>query len=112
MTAGMLIVGAGECGGRAALTLRERGYDGPVTLIGDEPHLPYERPPLSKDAMVSEAEPTPKLIGDRAHFASRRIECVTSTSAVSIDRGARHVTLADGRSSLRGVAPVASNSLS
>ena len=59
MTTGMLIVGAGECGARAALTLRERGYDGPVTLVGDEPHLPYERPPLSKDAMVSEAEPTP-----------------------------------------------------
>ena len=46
---GMVIVGAGECGARAALALREPGYDGPVTLIGDEPHLPYERPPLSKD---------------------------------------------------------------
>jgi 3-phenylpropionate/trans-cinnamate dioxygenase ferredoxin reductase subunit len=97
MTAGMLIVGAGECGARAALTLRERGYDGVVTLVGDEPHLPYERPPLSKDAMVSEAEPTPKLVGDREHFASRRIECVTGTSAVSIERAARRVTFADGR---------------
>ena len=97
MTAGMLIVGAGECGARAALALRERGYDGPVTLIGDEPHLPYERPPLSKDAMVSEAEPTPKLVGDREHFASRRIDCVTGASAVAIDRVARRVTLADGR---------------
>lgn len=52
----MLIIGAGQCGARAALTLREQGYDGPVTLIGDEAHLPYERPPLSKDAMVSEAD--------------------------------------------------------
>jgi 3-phenylpropionate/trans-cinnamate dioxygenase ferredoxin reductase subunit len=97
MTAGMLIVGAGECGARAALTLRERGYDGPVMLIGDEPHLPYERPPLSKDAMVSEAEPLPKLVGDREHFAARRIECVTGTSAVAIDRARRRVALADGR---------------
>ena len=97
MTAGMLIVGAGECGGRAALTLRERGYDGPVTLVGDEPYLPYERPPLSKDAMVSEAEPTPKLVADREHFAGRRIACVTGTSATTIDRAARRVTLADGR---------------
>ena len=64
----MLIVGAGECGARAALTLRERGYDGPVTLVGDEPHLPYERPPLSKDAMVSEAEPTPKLVARSGAF--------------------------------------------
>ena len=97
MAAGMLIVGAGECGARAALGLRERGYEGPVTLVGDEPHLPYERPPLSKDAMVSEAELAPKLVGDPEHFASRRIECVTGTSAVSIDRAARRVTLADGR---------------
>src|SRR4030095_11597743 len=97
MTAGMLIVGAGECGARAALTLRERGYDVPVMLIGDEPHLPYERPPLSKDAMVSEAEPLPKLVGDREHFAARRIECVTGTSAVAIDRARRRVALADGR---------------
>jgi 3-phenylpropionate/trans-cinnamate dioxygenase ferredoxin reductase component len=97
MTAGMLIVGAGECGARAALTLRERGYDGPVTLVGDEAHLPYERPPLSKDAMVSEAEPTPKLVGDREHFASRRINCMTGANAVAIDRAARRVTLADGK---------------
>jgi len=97
MTAGMLIVGGGECGARAALTLRERGYDGPVTLVGDEPHLPYERPPLSKDALVSDAEPTPKLVGDREHFAGRRIECMTGASAVAIDRAARRVTLADGR---------------
>ena len=96
MTAGMLIVGAGECGARAALTLRERGYDGQVTLVGDEPHLPYERPPLSKDTMVSEAEPAPKLVGDREHFSSRRIDCVTGASAVAIDRAARRVTLANG----------------
>ncbi|TIP96403.1 MAG: ferredoxin reductase, partial [Mesorhizobium sp.] len=55
MTKGMLIIGAGECGGRAALALRDLGYDGPVTLVGDEPHLPYERPPLSKDAMAGDA---------------------------------------------------------
>ena len=44
----MVIVGAGECGGRAAQALREQGYRRPVTLIGEEPHAPYERPPLSK----------------------------------------------------------------
>ena len=44
----LIIVGAGHAGGRAALTLREEGYAGRLILIGDEPHLPYERPPLSK----------------------------------------------------------------
>ena len=48
MTDGMVIVGAGECGTRAAFALREQGWGGPVTLIGTETGLPYERPPLSK----------------------------------------------------------------
>jgi len=94
----MLIIGAGECGARAALTLRELAYDGPVTLVGHEPHLPYERPPLSKEAMVCEADPAPKLVGDLQFFSERRIECVTGTRAISIDRAARSVALAHGRS--------------
>ena len=44
----ILIVGAGQTGGRAALTLRREGFEGRVTLIGNEEYLPYERPPLSK----------------------------------------------------------------
>jgi 3-phenylpropionate/trans-cinnamate dioxygenase ferredoxin reductase component len=93
----MLIIGAGECGARAALALRDGGYDAPVTLVGHEPHLPYERPPLSKDAMVSEAEPGPKLVCERQFFADRRINCVTGALAISIDRATRSVALADGR---------------
>lgn len=98
MSGGMLIVGAGECGGRAALTLRELGYGGAITLIGGEPHLPYERPPLSKDAITAETELGPKFVGDPAYFADRRIDCITSASAVAIDRARQGVTLADGRS--------------
>ncbi len=93
----MLIIGAGECGGRAALTLREQGYNGPITLVGSEPHLPYERPPLSKDAIVAEAEPAPKLIGDRQLFADRTIECVTGSAATAIDRATQSVTFTDGK---------------
>jgi ABC-type sugar transport system substrate-binding protein len=48
--AGMVIIGAGERGTRAALPLRQAGYHGAATLIGAEPHAPYERPPLSKEA--------------------------------------------------------------
>ena len=93
----MLVIGAGECGGRAALAFREQGYDGPVTLVGEEPYLPYERPPLSKQSMVSETEVGPKFIGDRQLFADRRIECVTGRRAMSIDRTNQSVALADGR---------------
>ena len=59
---GMVIIGAGEAGARAALGLREAGYGGPVTLIGEEPHAPYERPPLSKAAMTCAETPIPKFV--------------------------------------------------
>ncbi|MES0097307.1 FAD-dependent oxidoreductase [Mesorhizobium sp. M0019] len=95
MTKGMVIIGAGECGGRAALALRELGFNGPVTLVGDEPHLPYERPPLSKDAMVADA-PLLKAIATDAILAERSIRHIHSVQAVAIDRAAHVVRLSDG----------------
>jgi 3-phenylpropionate/trans-cinnamate dioxygenase ferredoxin reductase subunit len=95
MTGGIVIIGAGECGGRAALALRDLGYAGPVTLVGDEPHLPYERPPVSKDAMASDA-PAIKAIASDAIFAERSIRHVHSVQAIAIDRPAHAVRLSDG----------------
>ncbi|WP_037468178.1 FAD-dependent oxidoreductase, partial [Sinorhizobium fredii] len=60
----IVIVGAGECGARAAFALREKGFEGEISLIGAEPHLPYERPPLSKDGLAG-AEP-PKYVAGPA----------------------------------------------
>ncbi|ESZ50583.1 ferredoxin reductase [Mesorhizobium sp. L103C565B0] len=91
----MVIIGAGECGGRAALTLRELGYDGPVTLVGDEPHLPYERPPLSKDAMTSDAAEIKTIASDEI-LAEKSIRHIHSVQAVAIDRPAHMVRLSDG----------------
>ncbi|RUU71628.1 ferredoxin reductase [Mesorhizobium sp. M2C.T.Ca.TU.009.01.2.1] len=95
--AGMVIIGAGECGGRAALALRDLGYEGPVPLVGDEPHLPYERPPLSKDAMTGEA-PVIKAIASDELFAERSIRHIHSVRAVAIDRTAHTAQLSDGSS--------------
>ncbi len=94
--AGMLIVGAGECGARAAFALREAGYTGPVTLIGAEPHLPYERPPLSKGALLSEFEPEPKTIARAGQWQDAGIVCRTGIIAEAIDREGKSVRLADG----------------
>jgi 3-phenylpropionate/trans-cinnamate dioxygenase ferredoxin reductase subunit len=94
----MVIVGAGECGIRAAMALREQGYPGPVTLIGDEPHLPYERPPLSKHTLVADGEPLPKTIATAEMLQAKDIVCRTRTPAVAIDRQAKLVRLADGSS--------------
>ncbi|MGH9133509.1 MAG: NAD(P)/FAD-dependent oxidoreductase, partial [Ilumatobacteraceae bacterium] len=97
MTNRVVIVGAGECGARVALALRERGWDGTITLIGDETDLPYERPPLSKQALTDEIEPPPATICADERFAERGIEVVLGVVAESIDRDARQVRLGDGR---------------
>ncbi|MBX5212155.1 NAD(P)/FAD-dependent oxidoreductase [Rhizobium sp. NZLR11] len=89
-----VIVGAGECGARAAFALRERGFDGAVTLIGTEPLLPYERPPLSKDAIVAGARPT--FVADAARFEAERIRIVIGVSVTAIDRNGRNVALSNG----------------
>jgi 3-phenylpropionate/trans-cinnamate dioxygenase ferredoxin reductase subunit len=92
---GMVIIGAGECGTRAALALREAGYDGPVTLVGAEPHPPYERPPLSKDAITAEV-PAPKAISGASGLAEAGIDFRPSVAAAAIDREGRAVLMRDG----------------
>ncbi|MBX5039115.1 FAD-dependent oxidoreductase [Rhizobium lentis] len=89
-----VIVGAGECGARAAFALRERGFDGAVTLVGTEPLLPYERPPLSKDAIVAGAQPT--FVADAARFEAECIQIITGVSVIAIDRNGRNVALSNG----------------
>ncbi|MGX8010819.1 NAD(P)/FAD-dependent oxidoreductase [Mesorhizobium sp. ORM8.1] len=93
--AGMVIIGAGECGGRAALALRDLGFEGPVTLVGDEPHLPYERPPLSKEAMADKT-PVIKAIASDELLAERSIRHIHSVRATAIDRAAHLAHLSDG----------------
>ena len=90
--AGMIIIGAGECGTRAALALHQAGYDGPVTLLGAEPHAPYERPPLSKETLTAE-RPAPKAIGGAERLAEAGIDFRPSCRVRGIDRAAGRVLL-------------------
>lgn len=92
----MVIIGAGECGTRAAFALREMGYDGSVTLVGAEAHLPYDRPPLSKDTMVAPGTPSIKAIADATRLEEHRIDLLGATSATSIDRANRSIRLTNG----------------
>ncbi|APG88359.1 NAD(P)/FAD-dependent oxidoreductase [Sinorhizobium americanum] len=91
----IVIVGAGECGARAAFALREKGFEGEITLIGAEPHLPYERPPLSKDGLVA-AEP-PKYVAGPERYEEARITVVTGVAVEAIDRRRKAVLLGGGR---------------
>ena len=74
----VLIVGAGHGGAQAAIALRQRKYDGSIAIVGEEPEIPYERPPLSKDYLAGDkpfrAHPDPpaRLLGRaRGHDADR-----------------------------------------
>ncbi|MFT4182399.1 MAG: FAD-dependent oxidoreductase [Rhizobium sp.] len=89
-----IIIGAGECGARAALTLRERGFAGDVTLVGSETVLPYERPPLSKEGLQQGAEP--KWIANADRYEELGIAVRTGVTASAIDRQRKTVCLSDG----------------
>lgn len=95
MAHGMVIVGAGECGARAAYALREHGFGGPVTLIGAEPHLPYERPPLSKAVMVDRTAGA-KFVTSPAQLAVADVTHLTTSAVAAIDRAAKIVALSNG----------------
>jgi 3-phenylpropionate/trans-cinnamate dioxygenase ferredoxin reductase subunit len=93
----IVIVGAGECGARVAQALRERGWEGAITLVGDEHDLPYERPPLSKQALTDAIEPAPTTICSAERFADLGIDVVVGAVVEAIDGDARQIVLADGR---------------
>jgi 3-phenylpropionate/trans-cinnamate dioxygenase ferredoxin reductase subunit len=94
---GIVIVGAGKAGARAIVAAREFGWQGPVTLIGDEKLLPYDRPPLSKSSITSEEEPQPVLLVDQSIVDSLHVDFICGVAAAGIDRRTKQVKLADGR---------------
>lgn len=91
-----LIIGAGHAGGRAAATMREVGFEGRVVMIGTEPSLPYERPPLSKDFLHGKAVSETLLINPASYYGEHGIEVQTRTTAVAIRPAERVVELEDG----------------
>ncbi|KAA1180482.1 ferredoxin reductase [Rhizobium tropici] len=95
--AGIIIVGAGECGARTALSLRENGYRHTITLIGDEVHLPYERPPLSKQVLLDEAGPQAPAVLSDIVLGERAIRHIGGASASAIDTLGKQLILSDGR---------------
>jgi NADPH-dependent 2,4-dienoyl-CoA reductase/sulfur reductase-like enzyme len=88
----IVIVGASLAGASAAITLREHGYQGELTLIGEESVLPYERPPLSKAVLLGNTD-EPDWVADEATYAEKNITLRRGITATRIDR-ARKVVVA------------------
>ncbi|TBY82571.1 NAD(P)/FAD-dependent oxidoreductase [Rhizobium leguminosarum] len=89
-----VILGAGECGARAAFALREKGFAGEITLVGAEPLPPYERPPLSKAGPADASDP--KFIAAAEKYIENGIRLLTGLEARDLDTASRTVALSDG----------------
>ncbi len=95
----IIVVGAGQAGGRAAQGLRQAGFEGRVVLIGAEPHLPYERPPLSKELLAGDGGIDKALLHDEAFYADQSIELRAGAPATAIDP-AGHIVAIEGGETL------------
>lgn len=92
----ILIVGAGHGGAQAAMALRQRGHAGTIALLGDEPSLPYERPPLSKEYLAGEKAFDRILLRPASFWAERDIRLLAGHRVVDVNASAHKVTTEDG----------------
>ncbi|WP_442580413.1 NAD(P)/FAD-dependent oxidoreductase [Mesorhizobium sp. ASY16-5R] len=95
MTKGIVIIGAGHAGVQAAASLREEGFSGPVTLVGDENELPYHKPPLSK-AFLKDAQTKPQVLRAEAFYTGADIGLRFGERVAAIDKAARQLEFEDG----------------
>lgn len=92
----VLIVGGGQAAAQAVDTLRRKGYKGSLTVVGDEPHWPYQRPPLSKKFLAGELKRDRLLIRPPHFYADHGVDVRLGRRALHIDPEAQHVRLDDG----------------
>ena len=95
---GMVIIGAGHAAGQAAASLRQEKYEGPITIIGDESHIPYQRPPLSKQYLSGEQGLDRVYLRPQKFYEDKDVTLKLGVTATAIDRGAKTVALDNGES--------------
>ncbi len=96
VTAGVVIVGAGQAGFQVAASLRGEGHEGPITLLGAEDHPPYQRPPLSKGLLLGKMARERLLFRQPDFYTGKSIGLRLGQSVTAIDRAGRTVTTAAG----------------
>ncbi|MBO9378863.1 NAD(P)/FAD-dependent oxidoreductase [Sphingomonas histidinilytica] len=92
----LLIVGAGHAGAQAAITLRQMKFEGSIGMIGDEPEVPYQRPPLSKEYLAGDKEFERILIRPASFWQERDVDMLLGKRVVAVDAAGHEVTLCDG----------------
>lgn len=96
MSRTIAIIGAGQAGAQAAQSLRQEGYDGRLLLIGDEPHAPYQRPPLSKKFLAGEVGAERLALLPEKFFSDNAVDCLFDARVTALDAAGRRLTLSDG----------------
>jgi len=96
MTPRIVIVGAGHAGGTAAILLRQFGHQGDITMIGEEPFAPYQRPPLSKAYLKGAAQPDALKLRPDSYYADNRVDARFGTTVAAIRRESKTVLLSTG----------------
>jgi 3-phenylpropionate/trans-cinnamate dioxygenase ferredoxin reductase subunit len=96
MGAGTVVVGTGQAGFQTAASLRSEGYEEPITLIGEEPHIPYQRPPLSKGFPLGQQDFESIQLRPERFYQDHHIDLLTGKRVAAIDRAARQVRLESG----------------
>ena len=91
-----VIVGGGHAAGQAAASLRQEGYEGELVIVADEPHIPYQRPPLSKQYLAGEQGLDRVYLRAEKFYADKSVEVHRSARVAGIDRGAKILALEDG----------------
>jgi 3-phenylpropionate/trans-cinnamate dioxygenase ferredoxin reductase component len=92
----VVIVGGGQAGYQTAASLRTEGFEGSITLIGDEPGAPYQRPPLSKAFVLGKQDREKILLRPEVFYRDHRIELRAGDAVAAVDAGARRVRLESG----------------
>lgn len=95
--ADVIIVGAGHGGAQVAVSLRQLGFDGSILMIGREPEIPYERPPLSKEYLAREKSFERLCIRPAQFWTDKAIDLMLNTEVTAVDAAAQTVTVSDGR---------------
>lgn len=93
----VVIIGAGQAGFQVAASLRQAGFEGAVTIVGDEDNIPYQRPPLSKAYLKGSADETSVQLRPDGFYTDNRIELIKGTKVERIDRDAKIVVTSSGK---------------
>src|SRR5947209_5122627 len=96
MDEAIVIVGAGHAAGELATSLRQNGYAGRVVLVGEEHHLPYQRPPLSKGYLAGEVARDSLYFKPKASYDKAGVEVICGTRVETIERSRKTVILSNG----------------